>query len=151
MNLIGLYFFEVDPLIIVLAYLTAYYGETRAGIFAFSQGLVIDIFSTGLLGLFTFLYLMVLLSIFLGSRLFDLNFQRGQFLVISSAALVKQIVFFSLVKAFSFDITVSASVLLSFIASALCVGLVGPILFYVLNCVNNIFIGGIRKIPKQQI
>lgn len=151
MNLIGLHFFEVDPLIIVLAYLTAYYGETWAGIFAFSQGLVIDIFSTGLLGLFTFLYLMVFLSIFLGSRLFDLNFQRGQFLVISSAALVKQIVFFSLVKAFSFDITVSASVLLSFIASALGVGLVGPILFYVLNCVNNIFIGGIRKIPKEQI
>ena len=151
MNLIGLYFFEVDPLIIVLAYLTAHYGETWAGIFAFSQGLVIDIFSTSLLGLFTSLYLMVFLSLFLGSRLFDLHFPRGQFLVISLAALLKQIVFFSLVKIFSFDITVSSSVLLSFIASALCVGLVGPILFYVLDYVNAIFIGGIRNIPREQM
>ena len=81
-------FFNVDLVIILIVYLLISYGEMGAGIFAFGQGLLIDIFSGGLLGLFTLLYLIIFLGMKLGSSSFNLLAVRGQIFIISLAVLI---------------------------------------------------------------
>ena len=82
-----------------------------AGIFAFGQGFIMDIFSTGLLGLFTLLYLMVYWSVNLGSRFFDLNSRRGLFILVTISVSVKGLFFIILLNIFSLEFTLSTRTL----------------------------------------
>lgn len=143
--------FEVDLVIIIVACLLVFYGETWAGIFAFSQGLLIDIFSVGPLGLFTFLYLTVFFILILGSRFFDLHSLSGQILVISLAVLLKEILFIGLLKVLSLEVIVSLSVFLAFTTSAICTGLIGPFLFYLFNHLSHFFMGSERGSSEGRI
>ena len=54
---------DVDLVIVAMAYILIRHGTTGAAIFVFVQGLVLDFFSAGVLGLFTFLYLMAFLTV----------------------------------------------------------------------------------------
>ena len=54
---------DVDFIVLFIAYLFVSRGETGAGVFAFCQGLLTDIFSGGFLGLFGLLYLGIFLGI----------------------------------------------------------------------------------------
>ena len=150
-NYIGLNLFDVDLVIIMITYLLAIHAETGAGIFALSQGLLIDIFSGGLLGLFTLLYLTLFLGINLGSRLLDLSAVRGQVIIISLAVLLKGILLIFLLNIFSFEIQVSSSVFCAFAASAVCSGLVGPFVFYLLNRLKNYLMEGTGKTSEDRI
>lgn len=150
-NYIKLSLFDVDLVIIIMTYLLVVYGEIGAGIFALSQGILIDIFSGGLLGLFTLLYLTVFLGMNLGSRLFDLRSARGQVIVISLAVLLKGILLISLLNIFSLERHLSSSVLWVFAASALCSGLIGPFVFYLFNHLKYFFTKGIREASEDQI
>ena len=136
---------DVDLVIIIIAYLLVFYGETKAGIFAFGQGFFIDIISVGLFGLFTLLYLVAFLSINLGSRLFDLHTPRGVIILVTLAVLFEKALLLALLNTFSLEITVSSSGFLSFIATALCSGLMAPFLFYVFNHINRFLM---REIPE---
>lgn len=151
MKHITLSFFDVDLVIIILAYLLVSYGETGAGIFAISQGLLIDIFSVGQLGLFTFLYLALFLAFIIGSRLFDLHSQRGQILIISLAVFLKEILFITLLKILSLEIIVSFSVFFAFVTSAIFSGLIGPFIFYLFNHLNQFYMGRLRGISDERI
>ena len=131
---------DVDLVVIITAYLLVFYGETGAGIFAFGQGLFIDIVSTGLLGLHTLLYLTVFLSINLGSRLFDLNSKRGLITLVVLAILLKEVLFAALLDLFSLEIIFSSSWFLSFATSALLTGLIAPFVFYAFNHGTDFFI-----------
>jgi hypothetical protein len=142
-------FFDVELVIIILAYLLVFYGETGAGMFAMSQGLLIDIFSVGLLGLFTFIYLIVFLCIILGSRFFDLYSSRGQILVISMAVLSKEILFVAFLKVLSLEVAVSLPVLLTLLASAIASGLVAPFVFYIFNCLSKSLGGGSDRSSEE--
>ncbi len=144
MNHIMSNLFEVDLVIIIVACLLVFYGETWAGIFAFSQGFLIDIFSGGLLGLSTFLYLTVFFIIILVSRFFDLHSLSGQILVISLAVLLKEILFIGLLKVLSLEVILSFPVFLAFTTSAICTGLIGPFIFYIFNQISHFFIGRMR-------
>jgi cell shape-determining protein MreD len=117
----------------LIAYLFLSYGLVATGAFAFGQGLFIDLLSGGLNGLFAFLYLSVFGGIYLGSRVFELNHPKGQVLLISSATLLKRIIFFAVVVLFSKEAVFSTNYMLTSLGSAVCTGLLAPVLFYLLN------------------
>ena len=132
---------DIDLVTIVIAYFMIYYGKTVAGIFAVCQGFLIDTMSAGVLGLFTFLYVVTFLGINLGSFVFDLNAARGQIILISLAVLLKETLLVALLRTFSFEISISSSNMLAFVVSALGTGLISPMLFYFLNRMNLLFTG----------
>jgi rod shape-determining protein MreD len=139
MNEIMYNYFDVDLVTIIVAYLFVSYGKTGAGFFAFGQGFLIDIFSAGLLGLFTLLYLVVFLGINLGHRFFNLHSPRGLILLISLAVLLKGLLFIVFLDVFSLEIIVSSSSFLSLAVSALWTGLVAPFFFYIFNQTDRFF------------
>lgn len=139
MNLIDLDLFEFDLLIIIIAYLYWFYGKTVSGSFAFGQGLLIDIFSGGLHGLFTFLYFVVFLGVCLGARIFNLQDMKGQTILILLLVLLKKSIFFLVLTIFSTEVVFSKSFLLDFVASAIGTGLITPIFFYIFNRLRAIY------------
>jgi rod shape-determining protein MreD len=138
-NLVGSDLFEVDLLTIIIAYLFFFRGEIPAATFAFGQGLLIDLFSGGLQGLFTFLYLSIVGAVYLGSRFFNLQESQGQVLIVSLAVLWKKILLLIVLNCFSMEISFSKAFVLTSGASAICSGLIGPILFYLFNRLRGIF------------
>jgi len=137
--------FNVDLVAIIIAYLLVFYGQTGAGIFAFGQGLLIDTFSVGLPGLFTFLYLIIFLGINIGSRLLDLGSAMGQIIIISLAVLLKEVLFVVFIDLLSLETTVTPYVFLAFSISALFSGLITPFLFAFFNQINHFLMGFVRK------
>jgi rod shape-determining protein MreD len=131
-------FFAVDLLTIIIAYLLINYGTAWAVIFAMGQGFLIDIFSSGLSGLFSFLYLITFLSIKAGSSFFDLDSLRGRIFLIAIAVFLKEIFLIAFLKAFAMEIFISLTDLLSFVTSALFSGLIAPVLFYVFNQMSHV-------------
>jgi rod shape-determining protein MreD len=128
--------FDVDIAIIITVYIMAYRGEIGAGVFALGQGLLTDIFSGGMWGCYSTLYLAIFLLIKFLSRPFDLLSVVGQTLVVFIAVLAKDVLMILLSHIFS--ITISASFFnFLFIFSAICSGIVAPFLFYVLNTLIN--------------
>jgi len=130
----------VDLVVVIIAYLMVYYGETGTGIFAFGQGILIDIFSGGILGLFTLLYLIIFFSIKLGSRPLYLLSAGGQIIIVLLAVLLKEILIISFSYLFSLEIVFSFSDILMFASSAIFSGLIAPIIFYFFNQTNRFLI-----------
>lgn len=138
MGLIGLDFFDLDLLTLLTAYLFLFYGLVATGAFAFGQGLLIDLFSGGLHGLFTFLYLCVFGGIYLGSRLFDLKNPKGQVLLVFSAVLLKSMLLLVMIVLFSKEMVFSRSYILISGVSAIGTGLAAPLLFSLVNRLRGI-------------
>jgi rod shape-determining protein MreD len=130
---------DIDIVVIVLVYLLAYRSETGAGIFALGQGLLMDIFSGGIWGLYTLLYLIIFLFIKIVSRPFALLSVFGQVVVIFMAVLVKDVLMISLLYIFSLNMNISYFDFLLFMFSALCSGLIAPFIFYLLNLLSRFF------------
>jgi rod shape-determining protein MreD len=150
-NYVKFSLFDVDLVIIIMTYILVVNGETGAGIFALSQGFLIDVFSGGLLGLFTLLYLTVFLGISLGSRLFDLRSARGQVIVIWLAVLLKGFLLITFLSIFPLRVHISSLALWAFAASAACSGLIGPFVFYLFNHLKYFLIRGIRETSEDEI
>ena len=129
MNLIGSNLFGLDFLAIITAYLLLFYGDPAVGAFACGQGLIIDLFSGGVRGLFTFLYLSVFGVTCLCSRFFNLQYPKGQVLIVSMAVLLGRFMFFIMLTLFSREVVCSKSFLWISAASAIGTGLIAPILF----------------------
>lgn len=128
---------DVDIVVVLIVYLLMFYGEMWVGIFAFGQGLIIDIFSGGMLGLFALLYLIVFFGIKIASRPLDIYTIVGQMAVICIAILFKNILMVIFIYIFSMEISLSFYDVLIFIFSAICSGLLAPIIFYLLNLLNR--------------
>lgn len=131
---------DIDIVIVLIVYLLMFYGETGVGIFAFGQGLIIDIFSGGMLGLFALLYLIVFFGIRIASRPLDIHSIGGQIAVINIAVLLKNILMVLFIYIFSMEIALSFFDFLVFIFSAICSGLLAPVIFYLLNLLDRFFI-----------
>ena len=82
MNLAGFQYLDLDLLVILIAYLFLHYGKSAVCIFAFGQGLLVDIFSGGMHGLFTLLYLSSFGAIYLGSQFINLHEIKGQLFIV---------------------------------------------------------------------
>ena len=137
LNFIGTAFFTPDLLTILIAYLFLFYSQPVTGTFAFFQGLLIDLFSGGLHGLYAALYLSVYGGIYLGSRFFDLQHPQGQFILAGMAVLLKQALFFLGLTIFSYHMTSPDAFIGSSFASAVLTGVSAPIAFYLFDWLRN--------------
>ncbi len=133
---------DLDLIVLFIAYLFMSRGEKGAGVFAFCQGFLTDIFSGGFLGLFALLYLVVFLVIRIGSRPLDLLSSGGLVALVSVAVFLKGLFVIGLHHLFSLNIMFSFMDLLALISSSVITGLVAPFLFYLLNFLDGIFVEG---------
>jgi rod shape-determining protein MreD len=136
---------DVDLVIVAMAYILIQHGTTGAAVFVFVQGFVVDLFSAGILGLFTLLYLVAFLAIHFGSRFFDILSSKGQIILITMAVFLKHILFVAFLKAFPMVIAFSSPSLLSFAVSAMATGLVAPFLFHLFRTVAGTPTGGLQE------
>jgi hypothetical protein len=132
---------DVDIIIVLIAYLLAFHGETGAGIFAFGQGFIIDIFSGGIPGLFTLLYLVAFMCLRLASVPLNLYSTGGQIAIVSLVVLLKKCLMIGLLYLFSMEIAFSVSDFLFFVVSMMCSGLAAPFVFYLLDLLDSLFLG----------
>jgi len=130
--------FDLDLLTILTAYLFLSFGRIQAGVFALGQGLLIDIFSSGLHGLFAFLYLSVFWGIYLGSLFFNLRTAKGQIIIVSLVISFKDIVFLTVLSLFYDSIVFSKSFLSASAISIIGTGLITPILFIFFDWLRGI-------------
>jgi rod shape-determining protein MreD len=151
MNLMDVDILDMDLLPIIIAYLFLFYGQTAAATFAFAQGLLIDLLSGGLHGLFTFIYLSIFGCIYLGSRFFNLEYPKGQILLISLVVLLKKILLLLVLSIFSQEIFFPKSFLLVSGISAIGTGLITPIAFYLFNRLRTVFLKEAGNAPAGQL
>ena len=137
--------FDPDLLTIITAYLFLSYGQTSSGAFAFGQGFLIDLFSGGLHGLFTFLYLGVFGAIYLGCRFFDLQSPKGQVSIVFLAVLFKKILFLFVLVLFSPEVAFEGPFFLISGTSAIITGLLATIIFYLFNRLRAISLEDTRN------
>jgi rod shape-determining protein MreD len=129
-------FFDIDLVVVITAFLLMGSGSAGAAIFAFGQGMLIDILSAGFLGLFALLYVISFLCLELGARFFDLRSVQGQFLLVGLVVLIKELVLVGLLDVFAFEVVLSASLFFWFGASAFFTGLIAPFIFVILRAVQ---------------
>lgn len=132
----GLNLSDLDLLTIIIAYLFLFYGQTATVIFAFGQGILIDLLSGGLHGLFTFLYLCVFGGVYLGSQFFNLQHPRGQMIIVALAVLLKKVMFFMMLTVFYHRLAFSKDFLWVSGFLVMGTGLISPILFYLFDCLR---------------
>ena len=130
-------FADVDLVTILIAYLWLGYGQTWAGLFAIGQGLLMDLFSGGMMGLFAILYLAVFFAIQMGSRFFDLQSFRGLMILVLLAVLFRQIMLLGMLELFSFTIQFSWPNYVFFGLSALISGFLAPPFFFLLDLADR--------------
>jgi len=135
-GIIGLNLADLDLLTILIAYLFLFYGQAATVVFAFGQGIVIDLFSGGLNGLFTFLYLCIFGGVYVGSQFFNLQHPRGQMIIVALAVMLKKMMFFIMLTVFYHRLAFTKDFL--WVSGFLVVGtgLITPILFYLFNCLR---------------
>jgi rod shape-determining protein MreD len=150
-HLTGTELFAPDLLTIGTAYLFLMYGHAGACIFAVGQGFFIDLFSGGMHGLFTFLYLIVFSGIWVGSRFFNLQSPKGQIVIVSLAMLSKKVFLFIMLTAFSQGTFFSTAFWWACIGSLLCTGLISPVLIYLLDHLRAVIFKVTHETSKDQL
>lgn len=134
----GVDFFDLDFLTILTAYLFLSSGQLAAGSFALGQGILIDLFSAGLQGLFPSLYLGVFWGITIASRFFNLREARGQIIIVALAVLFKQILKILIVGLFSHNLIASSHFFKTAAISILGSAIIAPLVFMLLNSLRAI-------------
>jgi rod shape-determining protein MreD len=135
---------DIDVIAIIIVYLLGRRSEAGAGIFALGQGLLMDVFSGGIWGFNTLLYVLVYLFIKVIARSFDLLSVIGQVAVTFFGVLVKDFFIIILFHAFSLNSGFSGVDSLLLLASAVCSGLAAPFIIILLNFIGS----GMRGIQK---
>jgi len=138
LNLLGGSFFDLDFLSIMIAYILLYYGRIGASSYAFGQGLLIDFFSGGLHGLFTFLYLIVFFGILTSRRFFSLQHPKGQILIVFLAILLKTTMFVIILSVFSQKIVIINSFVWMSVGSIVVTCLTAPMFFFLFDQVRAV-------------
>lgn len=98
-NALGSDLVDVDLLTVLTAYLFLFHGFGSAGVFAFGQGVAVDLFSVGTHGVSAFAYLCVFLGLIPGSWYINLQHRGGQILLVTLVALLKKVLFFAMLRA----------------------------------------------------
>ena len=138
-------FFDIDFGTAMIAYVLISYGSVWGGLFALGQGILVDLFSAGPMGLSTLLYLTAFLTMLGGCRFFDLHAPKGQVILISVAVCLKALLLFLLLLVFSFKIKSTSMVLILFGASAVLTGILSPLLFHFLYFLRRLMIKGFQE------
>ncbi len=120
-----------------MTYLFLFFGQTYAGIFALSQGFLMDLFSGGFNGLYTLLYIFILGGLQAATLFINLYHSTSQIVLIAMAILIKKILFVIILTAFSKEIVFATSFFWISVMSAILTGLLCPIVFYFLNLLRD--------------
>jgi len=91
MNEVAPKFFDVDFGTAVIGYVLIFYGSTWAGLFALGQGILVDLFSVGPVGLFSLLYLAAFLSMLGDVDFSTFHSPKGQVILICTAVFLKEL------------------------------------------------------------
>ena len=140
-----------DLLTIGTAYIFCLYGNMAACIFALCQGGFVDLFSGGMHGLFALLYLTVFGGIWLGSRFFNLQSPKGQFVIVFLAMASKNIFLFFMLAAFSRGVIFPNSFWWASLGSILCTCLITPLLFCLLDYLKAIVFEPLCGTTEKQL
>ena len=132
-NEIAPFFFDIDLVIVITACLLMRSGSVSAAVFAFGQGMLVDLLSAGFLGLFALLYVLSYLCLELGARFFDLRSMQGQFILVGLVVFFRELVLVGLLDAFAFEVVLSAALFFWFGVSAFFTGLIAPLIFCILH------------------
>ena len=133
----------------MIAYLFLHYGRKATSAFAFGQGFLFDLYSGGLHGLFTSLYLIVFLGIYLGTLSFNLQDAKGQILIVLIAMVSKQIALLALTTIFSLEAFSLKYYLWPLVLSALITALTAPFVFYLLDGLKTSFMIGEPRVTAK--
>ena len=123
---------DIDLIIVFTVYFLST-NESSPGIFAFSQGFLLDILSGGVLGLFTLLYLLIYFVIRMASHPIDLLSPFGRVAVVLIAVIVKEFLMILFLNIFSLQYIFTADSLVNFCVSAILTGLISIFIFYFLK------------------
>ena len=123
---------DIDLIIIFIVYFLAV-NESSPGLFAFCQGFFLDVFSGGVPGLFTLLYLLVYFAIRIASHPIDLLSPMGRATVVFIAVIVKELLIIMLLNIFSPNYYFKGETLFYFFLSAVLTGILSVFIFYYLK------------------
>jgi rod shape-determining protein MreD len=126
---------DFDLIPIFLVYLIAIDQDFKALCLAFFMGLLTDMFSSCQLGLFAFIYSAILLAINSTRYYLDLTNVRTAALLVALFLLAKWCFVLIVLGILPLTQSVSSIRLTSVVISALIMGVIAPILFYVLDVV----------------
>lgn len=139
---VGSFFFRLDLLTVLVAYVFLVFGSTTAGAFALSQGVCMDLFSQGRPGLFALVYLSAVAVIALCRRIFELENARGQFIICAAAECFVHAVRTVMVTILSpLHAPGAQSLLNSALISATITGLAGPLCFLLFERATTVLSG----------
>ncbi|MFO7987426.1 MAG: hypothetical protein R6U38_16320 [Desulfatiglandaceae bacterium] len=131
-------FLDVNFLVILSAYLFLVYGSTASCGFAVGQGVLIDIFSGGLNGLFTAVYFGVFVAIYVTSMFFNLQDVRSRIIIVSFSVFIKNIFIILMLMLFSQHVIFSTAYLLVSGISVVISGLIAPLVFKLCDQLRSI-------------
>lgn len=130
-------YFDVDLVVITVAYLVTWHGDSWAGAFALVMGLLIDVLSAAPLGLFSVIYLGLFFGIRLGDALVNLHSVKGQVIVVSLAVLIKKLLFIAFLRLLTLEISMDGRVLFAFFCSAVFTALAAPVVFFFFDALGR--------------
>ncbi len=117
--------------------------------FAIAQGFFVDLYSGGMHGLFSVLYLSVFCGIRAGSRFLNLHTPGGQVVTVWLVTLVKDLFFMLLVYAFSRSVYFSGAFLWNITGQLVVTGLFAPPVFFLLDRLKASVIEGFTTRSKM--
>ncbi len=120
---------DFDLLTIVIAYLLLKYGHGAASVYAFGQGLFIDVVSGGPQGFSTLIYLAVFLGLHFGSRFLEFDHPRSQMFLVAIIVLLKEVLLVTLLDLFVPRVIIMKSFPLMILGSMVVTALSVPLLF----------------------
>lgn len=129
MQAVGADLLDFDFLTIVIAYLLLRYGHGAASVYAFGQGLFIDVVSAGPEGFSTLIYLAVFLGLHFGSRFLDFDQPRSQMVLVAVVIFLKEILLVGLLDLFVARVIILKSFPLMILGSTVVTALSVPLLF----------------------
>ena len=136
--LVGSEFIVPDLITALILYVFLVFGHAGSFIFALGQGYFMDLFSGGMQGLFTFLYLSVFGCILLSSKFFNLYSARGQVTIIGLVMLLKSVLFSISLTAFSQRAVFPVSFPWISALVAIITGITTPVIFYLFDILKAI-------------
>jgi rod shape-determining protein MreD len=136
---------DVDFITILMVYLLGRRCEIGAGVFALGQGLLMDIFSGGMWGFNTILYLFVYLFIKVIARPFDLLTSTGKVAVVFFGVLVKDVLIILLFHIFSLNSGFLNHDALKLLVSAICSGMAAPFILMLVDSLGR-FVHGVQEV-----
>jgi rod shape-determining protein MreD len=122
---------------VLIVYLVICAKPSTAAVFALSQGLLLDIYSAGLRGLFVGFYLVVFWVAMSARSLFDINHAKGQFLITSLSVALGKVLFFIAVNFVSPNAFFHWSWVWRATSAALLTGMIAPLVIFFLQVVRG--------------